>query len=257
MAATFLRLLAMALLPASATIGLPSDRGAVVGEDKPSEWSDADEYVALFDGATLDGWRKVGGEATFTVEDDCIVGRGGPGGNTFLRTERDDFSDFILRVELKLDEPVNSGIQFRSHAKPNGTVYGYQCEVDPSARGWSGGVYDESRRGWLVPLDGETFAEARKALRLDDWNEFVIRCRGRHIETWVNDVKCADLRDDADAEGFIALQIHTGGKGVIRWRSVRVRELEEERELTAEDAESAERSKGKNSASDGIAGSVG
>ena len=53
----------------------------------------------------------------------------------------------------------------------------------------------------------------------------MIRVVGSRIQTWINGVPCADLTDDADAEGFIALQVHTGGNTRIRWRNIRIREL--------------------------------
>ncbi|MBN2216282.1 MAG: DUF1080 domain-containing protein, partial [Pirellulales bacterium] len=194
---------------------LPDGRGS--GEDGSEEG-----FVALFDGKTLDGWIKRGGGATYAVEDGTIVGRVGPGGNTFLCTPK-QYADFVLKLDLKLDVPFNSGIQFRSHARKNGRVFGYQCEVDPSARAWSGGIFDEARRGWLAPMDKNE--AARKAFRLDDWNEYVIRAVGPRIQTWVNGVPCADLTDAKDAKGFIALQVHAARKGQIRWRNIRIKEL--------------------------------
>ncbi len=125
---------------------------------------------------------------------------------------------------MKLDVPGNSGIQLRSHEREkDGRVFGYQCEIDPSPRAWSGGIYDESRRGWLKNLkDNEA---GRKAFKLKDWNQFVIKAEGPSIKTWINGVPCADLSDKADADGFIALQVHSGKKGQIRWRNVRIKEL--------------------------------
>ncbi|MCA9289642.1 MAG: DUF1080 domain-containing protein [Phycisphaerales bacterium] len=181
----------------------------------------AGAVIALFDGHSLSGWHVVGGGATFRVDDGCIVGTAGPGPNTFLCTSG-EWSDFELTLDVRLDVPGNSGIQFRSHVRPDGVVYGYQCEIDPSARSWSGGIYDESRRGWLASLEGEAHAAARAAFRVDDWNRYRIRAVGDRLRTWVNDVPCADLIDDADASGLIALQVHTGGTGVIRWRDVRI-----------------------------------
>jgi lysophospholipase L1-like esterase len=181
-------------------------------------------FVSLFDGKTLAGWTKAGGEATYSVEDGCIVGRVGPGRNTFLCTEK-TYGDFIFKVELKFDVPGNSGIQIRSHKRPDGVVFGYQCEVDPSARGWSGGIYDESRRGWLYTLGGEDKEAARKAFKVDDWNEFVIQAKGPSIKTWINGVACAELNDKVDLEGFIALQVHSGKQGQIRWRNIRIKDL--------------------------------
>ena len=73
--------------------------------------------------------------------------------NSFMATEQ-TYGDFILEFEVKCHPDLNSGVQFRSESKPdynNGRVHGYQCEIDPSDRAWSGGLYDEARRvGWLL-----------------------------------------------------------------------------------------------------------
>jgi hypothetical protein len=179
-------------------------------------------FVPLFDGKTLSGWKKAGGGATYRVEDGCVVGEVGPGANTFLCTEK-TFGDFILKLEAKFDVPGNSGIQFRSHQRENGRVFGYQFEIDPSDRAYTGGIYDEARRGWLFPLADKP--EARKAFKRDDWNVFVIEARGPRLRTWVNGVACADLIDTMDLEGFIALQVHAGRQGRIRWKNIRIKEL--------------------------------
>ncbi|MCX7424621.1 MAG: DUF1080 domain-containing protein [Planctomycetia bacterium] len=180
-------------------------------------------FAPLFDGKTLGGWRKAGGEATYKVEGDSIVGEVGPGSNTFLCTEK-NYGDFILKLEAKFDVAGNSGIQLRSHQREaDGRVFGYQCEIDPSDRAWSGGIYDESRRGWLYSLEGRE--AARKAFKVDGWNEFVIQAVGPSIKTWINGVACADLIDTVDLDGFIALQVHAGEQGKIRWRNIRLKDL--------------------------------
>jgi hypothetical protein len=157
------------------------------------------------------------------MEGDCVVGRVGPGANTFLRTEK-EYANFILELDVRLDIPGNSGVQFRSHQRDgDGRVFGYQAEIDPSKRAWSGGIYDEGRRGWLYSL--EDHPQARKALRVTDWNHYKIEALGPRLRTWVNGVACADLIDTADASGFIALQVHSGERGQIRWRNVLLRPL--------------------------------
>ncbi|MBI1899832.1 MAG: DUF1080 domain-containing protein [Planctomycetia bacterium] len=185
--------------------------------------ADGPPFVPLFDGKSLDGWKKAGGGATYRVEEECLVGEVGPGRNTFLCTEK-TYGDFRLKLQYKLDVPGNSGVQFRSHVREkDGVVFGYQCEIDPSARAWSAGIYDESRRGWLFPLDNDE--KARKALKLDDWNDLVIEAVGPRNRTWLNGVPCADLVDTADLEGLIALQVHSGEKGRIRWRKIELKDL--------------------------------
>ena len=113
---------------------------ALLAVSTPAPADEEEGFVPLFDGKTLDGWKKVGGGATYRIEADEIVGEVGPGSNTFLRTEK-TYGDFILKLDVKLDVPGNSGIQFRSHqrARKDGRVFGYQCEIDPSDRAWTGG----------------------------------------------------------------------------------------------------------------------
>ncbi len=191
--------------------------------------ADTDGWEYLFNGKDLSGWKQLNGKAKYEVVDGVIVGTtvaNTP--NSFLTTEK-TYGDFIFEVELLVENNMNSGIQFRSLSKSDymdGRVHGYQCEVDPSARAWSGGIYDEARRGWLYPL--EQNPEGREAFRLGEWNHYRIEAIGNSIRTWVNGIPCADLVDDMTAEGFIALQVHSihdaaqVGKQ-IKWRNVRIK----------------------------------
>ena len=110
----------------------------------------------LFNGKDLTGWKQLNGKAKYEVLNGEIVGTtvsNEP--NSFLSTEK-DYGDFLLELELFVDTSMNSGIQIRSLSLPeyrNGRVHGYQIEIDPSKRAWSGGIYDEARRGWLYPLE--------------------------------------------------------------------------------------------------------
>ena len=202
-------------------------------------------FVSLFDGTTLDGWEQHSGKAEYSVENGEIVGTSVPNtGNSFLCTKQ-KYSDFVLELEYKVDPVLNSGIQIRSHffdkateidlgngktrKVPADRVHGYQVEIDPSDRAWSGGIYDEGRRGWLNDLKNNE--AARKAFRQDDWNHYRIRCKGDSIKTWVNGVPAADLKDNLTAEGIIALQVHGVGNSKekvgkqIRWRNIRIKVL--------------------------------
>lgn len=184
----------------------------------------------LFDGRTFSGWVKRGGNAQFTVEDGCIVGTTRPDQpNTFLCTIG-NYRDFILELEFKVDPELNSGVQVRSESRPDyrgGVVHGYQVEIDPSPRAWTGGIYDEGRRGWLAPLDGNPAAQA--AFKQGEWNHLRVEARGDRIKTWVNEVPAADLRDGMTRSGFIALQVHgVGGRQEplsVRFRKIMLTRL--------------------------------
>jgi hypothetical protein len=185
---------------------------------------------ALFDGRTLTGWVERGGKASFTVEDGCIVGRTAANEpNSFLCTER-TFRDFDLSIEFKVDPRLNSGVQIRSERREDRggeRVFGYQIEIDPSARAWTGGLYDEGRRGWLVDLKDKP--EARAAFRQGEWNRLRIRAIGPQIQTWLNGVPVVDVLDSMTPEGFIGLQVHGVGARAepleVRWRSIELTEL--------------------------------
>ncbi|MGV3508318.1 MAG: 3-keto-disaccharide hydrolase [Sphingobacteriaceae bacterium] len=183
----------------------------------------------LFNGKDLTGWKQLNGKAKYEVLNGEIVGTtvsNEP--NSFLSTEK-DYGDFFLELELFVDTSMNSGIQIRSLSLPeyrNGRVHGYQIEIDPSKRAWSGGIYDEARRGWLYPL--ELNPEAKGAFKNNTWNKYRVECIGNTIRTWVNGIPTAHLIDNETAKGFIALQVHSIGKNdkpgtQVRWRNIRIK----------------------------------
>lgn len=187
-----------------------------------------DNWQSLFNGKDLKGWKQLNGQAKYEVKNNEIVGTtvlNQP--NSFLVTE-EVFGDFILELEFKLDAEMNSGLQFRSESKPdyqNGRVHGYQMEIDPSPRAWTGGIYDEGRRDWLYTL--EYNPSAKTAYKKADWNKCRIECFGNVLRTWVNGVPTGHVVDNLTAKGFIALQVHSIAKPEeegkqIRWRNIRI-----------------------------------
>ena len=189
-------------------------------------FAQSEKWTNLFDGKTLNGWRQLNGKAKYEVVDGTIVGTtvtSEP--NSFLATN-EDYGDFILEVELKVGK-MNSGIQFRSLSNPadnNGRVRGYQVEIDPSDRAWSGGIYDEARRGWMYTT--EMNPAAKKAFVKDGWNKYRIEAIGAVIRTWVNDVPVTYMVDDMTPKGLIALQVHgvkeRAGGEQIHWKNIRI-----------------------------------
>ena len=179
------------------------------------------------------GWVKYGGDATFEMDGNMIVGKRGPGYSTFLCSDR-PYSDFIIKFEAKFDIGTNSGLQFRSHIRPGkhedrdiSIVFGYQCEVDPRPTEMNAFIFDESRRGWLVDKSDYEKNAARSVSVHNgaDWNEYTVRCEGTSIRTWLNGVPMTNIVDDADSEGLFGLQMHSGNQGQVRWRNIRIKEL--------------------------------
>ncbi|HSH09501.1 MAG TPA: DUF1080 domain-containing protein, partial [Oceanipulchritudo sp.] len=204
------------------------------------------EWQSLFNGKDMSGWTVMGqaskpGTADFQVENGMIVGTSKLNvPNTFLCTQQ-TYGDFILEFEVMVDHGLNSGVQFRSlsdsdHAR--GRVHGYQVEIDTSARAWSGGLFDEGRRGWLYPLSRNEKGQA--AFVNGKWNRYRIEAVGSSIRTWVNGIQCARLVDDMTAEGFIALQVHSISRAdqaglAVRWKNIRILTEPVEEQLMAPD----------------------
>ncbi|HHU97447.1 MAG TPA: DUF1080 domain-containing protein [Petrimonas sp.] len=190
--------------------------------------SQGPKWQELFNGKDLQGWEKLNGTAEYKVEDNTIIGISAMNTpNTFLATT-EEYGDFILEFDFKVDDGLNSGVQFRSLSMDeyqNGRVHGYQFEIDPSDRAWTGGVYDEARRGWLYPLTYNP--EGQAAFKNGEWNSARIEAIGSSIRTWVNGIPCTDLLDNTTSTGFIALQVHSirneelVGK-TVSWRNIRI-----------------------------------
>lgn len=180
-----------------------------------AQQSSDDHWQVLFNGKDLSGWHLLNGQHNVEVKDGVIVGttiHGLPNG--FLATE-EEFGDFILELEIKADPLLhNSGIQFRSRTRddtPDGRVYGYQAEVDLTPQGWSGGIYDEARRGWLYVLEDGRSA-AKYAWRNNQWNHFRIEAINTTNRIWLNGIPTSHLVDAETTKGFIALQLHANSR---------------------------------------------
>ena len=191
--------------------------------------TDKDGWSDLFDGKTFKDFEQLGGKAIYTIEDRAMVGTSVVGTkNSFLCTKK-RYGDFMLELEMKVDPKLNSGIQIRSNSLKeyrDGLVHGYQVEIDPSARAYSGGIYDEARRGWLNDLkDNEA---GRKAFKNNQWNHYRIECIGDSMKTWINGVGCADLVDSMTLEGFFGFQVHSTKNPQplsVKWRNIRIKDM--------------------------------
>jgi hypothetical protein len=187
--------------------------------------------VSIFDGKTFNGWE--GDLNWFRIEDGAVVAgtleKEVPL-NFFLCTTK-EYSDFELRLEARLlGEEANAGIQFRSRRVPNETeVSGYQADMGGESAEYDvvwGSLYDESRRSTMIAI--ANYEQVLKVLRADDWNEYIIRCEGNHIQVWLNGYQTVDYTEEdesIEATGIIGLQIHGGGPSEAWYRNITIIEL--------------------------------
>jgi len=206
---------------------------AVIAADLPGRLRDAASALRshsvrrrIFDGTTFDGWE--GDTAWFRIVGGAIVAGSLSQPiprNEFLCTKR-EFANFELRLKFKLaGGQTNAGVQIRSRRVPGShEVSGYQADLgEPGV--W-GNLYDEARRNkTLVKADQDAL---KRVLKLDDWNEYRIRCEGRRIQLRINGHQTADyMEPDEKLEqtGIIGLQIHSGKPGEAWYKDLEIEEL--------------------------------
>jgi Domain of Unknown Function (DUF1080) len=182
--------------------------------------------IAIFDGKTLAGWE--GNREMFRVQDGAIVGGTLDrkiARNEFLCTTK-TYGDFELRLNVKLagGEAANAGVQFRTRRIPNDhEVIGYQADM---GTGWWGALYDESRRKKV--LKGPDQQKMKGVIRAGDWNDYVIRAEGPHIQLSLNGVKTVDYTEQdpgIEPAGLVCVQIHSGPPSEAWYKDITIAEL--------------------------------
>lgn len=179
------------------------------------------KFLPLFNSSDLSGWKIHGTEKWYVQNGELISESGPDKGYGYLATDK-KYKNFILSVEFKQEANGNSGVFIRSNI--TGTrISGWQIEVAPPGL-FTGGIYESYGRNWLIKPDPED----EKVLKPDDWNKMVIKADKDEVTTWLNGKQMVYLKDEliGKGEGSIALQIHSGGGIKVRWRNIKIQELQ-------------------------------
>jgi hypothetical protein len=214
-----------------------------------------DGFKELFNGKDLDGWD--GDPRFWSVKDGVIVGQTTAETptehNTFLFWKDGKVSDFELHASFKITNH-NSGIQYRSVNEGDHVASGYQADIDGAEKDkYTGILYEERKRGIIatrgqkVVIDeagkkqvvgsvGES-DEILKAIKKNDWNDYVIIAQGNHFVQKINGVTTVDVTDNQTGqfapEGLLALQIHAGPPMKVEFKDIRLKELTGDAKPTA------------------------
>jgi 3-keto-disaccharide hydrolase len=211
-----MRRLLIAAVAAAATL-LPSGAWAQSKKGLPGE-----DWVSLFNGTDLSGWRKIGNES-WTVENELLHGKGLTKDYGYLQTEK-PYKDFQLSLRFKCVGDGNSGVFFHTDFKP-GTAevtQGLQFEIDCNMMHHTAGLYGDGR-GWIVwPAP-----ENEGVVRMGEWNEYLVEVIGNRYRARLNGVPMVDFTDPnpKSFDGPIALQLHAGGRGNMEFKDIWVRDL--------------------------------
>ena len=193
----------------------------------------ADGWISLFNGKDLAGWEGL--EGYWSVVDGAIqcseTMENSKQTNLILLYSKDNpekFANFEIRYSFKWVTPGgNSGVQIRGQIDNPEMFHvgGYQADIAP---GITGGLYDESRRNKMLAVPPKELQEKATSLAKDGWNAYTVRAEERRIRLTINGVELLDYTEPDETiplKGVIALQIHGGLKGTIRYRNLRIREL--------------------------------
>lgn len=175
----------------------------------------------LFNGENLEGWTIYGTEKWY-VEEGLLVCESGPDeGYGYLGTT-DNYKNYVLELEFKQEADGNSGVFIRSTVDGT-TVSGWQVEIAPPGK-HTGGVYESYGRNWLIKPD----PKKDKALKMGEWNKMKIKVDGDVLTSWVNGTKMITLNDKiiGAGEGAVLLQIHDGGGIKVKWRNIKLKNLD-------------------------------
>ena len=186
---------------------------AALGSDKP-------QWVSLFNGKNFAGWKNFGVEK-WIVDGGEILGEAVTQAYGYLATE-ENYQNFEMKVKFKAEGTGNSGIFF--HSSLEGVdIKGVQVEIDPNPGMHTGGLYEAGGRGWLIKPD----EAGEKAMKVGEWNDVQFSVIGSHVVTSVNGQEIVDYTDLTPkyTNGVIALQLHSGGLGKIRFKDLYIREI--------------------------------
>ena len=178
-------------------------------------------WQPLFNGKDLTGWRTVGKEK-WVVEDGTIYGEAVSKGDGFLKTEK-TYKDFHVFLRFRCESDTNSGLFFHSSIEEDiSKIQFIQVEIDNRIGRHTGGLHGD-RQSWIVwPAP-----ENETVLRPFDWNDLLVQVEGNRIRTRLNGVPMIDFiyPNPGVTDGVIALQLHSGGGGKMRFKDIWIRDL--------------------------------
>jgi hypothetical protein len=203
---------------------------AILGVAVSAAAVEDEEFVSLFDGQDLIGWKAFGGEPdTWKVEDGLLVGSGKGGG--WLGTRR-DYTDFVLRLQFKLSSESNSGVYLRAPADESHiSRTGLEIQLLDEYHARYKDIQPWQRTGSIYHVAAAAPGHLKAA---GQWNTMEIRAEGPHVVITLNGTMIVDDQLDKHPElekehpglkrasGRIGLQTHNGR---VEFRNVQLKEL--------------------------------
>ena len=260
------RILALLLLAGLAFQGCKENKSGKSEEQTQAKNNNDDGFVEIFDGKTLDGWK---GDPTYwSVKNGNLTGEVTPEtllkSNTFITWQGGQPDDFELKLEFKIAESGNSGVNYRSETIDTipHALRGYQADID-GKNTYTGQNYEERKRttlayrGEKVIINSQPNPQEPGSLRANvkqncwqsrevvaslgdsdslktkinsgDWNKLHLIVKGNHLQHYVNDVLMSDVTDNDSINrkfsGYLGVQVHVGPPMTVEYRNIRLKNL--------------------------------
>jgi len=225
--------------------------------------TDAEGFRQIFDGKTLDGWK--GDSVYWRVENGCLTGEVLPSTilkrNSFIIWQGGETKNFELKLECRISENGNSGINYRSvliDTIPN-ALRGYQFDLD-GQNNYTGQNYEEKKRTTLAYHGQKVMVVSQRSgslkdnikdnawqniekteslgsidslnsfIKKGDWNECHIIVKGNCMQHFINGIMMSEVLDNDTVNrsfsGKLGVQVHVGPPMKVEFRNIRIRELE-------------------------------
>ena len=216
-------------------------------EQQPAATTDAAEsgpqYVSIFNGQNLDGWKYDRIEAdtiyhVFSIEDGELI-LDTPGTDEFVWLTYDkELTDFSLRLKFMAfqDRVGNCGIQFRDHwVDINFPRHGFDLASNvPQSTGF---IWDFTEHWLPYPMEGynaDNFLpylpedwEYRWSTDPNPWNEFEVSVIGSRVKTVLNGKTIIDWDggEKIKPSGYMAIEVHRRQDFMFRFKDIELMEL--------------------------------
>ena len=218
----------------------------------PVGGNDETGFVSIFDGKTFDNW--LGDPAYWSIKDGIMTGTVTPENllkeNSFIVWQGGTPQNFELKMEYRVSDKGNSGINYRSQYVETGlnnkyALKGYQLDID--GEGCCAGMCYEERGRTFLAMRGEVVrictnekpqivgsidsSESlwNESIKENDWNEAHVIARDNVLIHIINGrVMSVVIDDDSEkrtAKGYIGVQVHVGPPMTIEYKNIRLKEL--------------------------------
>jgi hypothetical protein len=189
--------------------------GAASAQDRPNQLTSKESsegWVLLFDGKTMNGWQARPTSVANNTGDWSVANGSLVCGGTvpsWIGTDA-TFSDYVLKLEFRGSEKVNSGVFLRSQKEKQPHITGYELQVwDYQPAGYNTGS-----------LVGSLKASPTKIIP-DQWNTYEITADGDHFVIVLNGKTLLDANDSKHASGVIGFQCQKDNP--IEFRNIKLR----------------------------------